>query len=253
MHMPRRVSRKTAPADGAPAVEDLPKILQPTREPDFQQDRARRSYLALLDAATALFGTDGYDATGTPEIAAKARVSVGTFYRYFEDKHAIYLEIARRTMVAAYRETIAGLGPERFVGRARHETIRDTIAILFDHVLERPLLTRSFQEMAMRDPAVAEISRAFERIALVRMTALISAVVPRSITPDPEATAWVLYGAAMHAAYGIAGQFGPAPIGAARARSALVTFIERALFPSSESRTSAPPSASRTRAKRATR
>jgi len=210
--------------------DGLPVVLRATKEPDFRQDRARRSYLALIDAATVLFGSQGYDAVGTPEIAQEAGVSVGTFYRYFDDKREIYLEIARRTMVAAYRGTLADLGPERLLGRARHETISETIAILFEHVLSKPQLTRSFQEMSLRDPAVAEVSRAFDQVSIVRIATLIAAIVPRDVVPDPEATAWVLYGAAMHTAYGLAGHYGPPPIGAERARKALTDFIERALF-----------------------
>jgi AcrR family transcriptional regulator len=206
-------------------------VLRATREPDFRQDRSRRSYLALIEAATALFGSRGYDAVGTPEIAQHAGVSVGTFYRYFDDKHVIYLEIARRTMTSAYCETIANLDPERFLGRARHETISETIAILFDHILSKPQLTRSFQEMSLRDPEMAEVSRAFEQVSIQRITVLISAIIPRDVVPDPEATAWVLHGSALHAAYGLAGHYGPPPISADRARKALTDFIERALFP----------------------
>jgi AcrR family transcriptional regulator len=223
-------------SDSGPAaqwLDNLPVVLRPAREPDFRQDRARRSYLALLDAATALFGAQGYDAVGTPEIAQRAGVSVGTFYRYFTDKHEIYLEIARRTMVAGYHKTIADLGPERFVGRARHETISETIAILFDHVLSQPELTRSFREMSLRDPQVAEVSRAFEQVAVTRIAALITALVSRDVVPDPDATAWVLHGAVVEAAYGLAGHRGPPPISAERARQALTDFIERAIFPRS--------------------
>ena len=217
----------------APLLDSLPVVLRPSREPDFRQDRARRSYLALIDAATALFGVHGYDAVGTPEIAQRAGVSVGTFYRYFTDKHEIYLEIARRTMVAGYHKTIANLGPERFAGRARHETISETIAILFDHVLSQPQLTRSFREMSLRDPQVAEVSRAFEQVAVTRIGALITALVGRDVVPDPDATAWVLHAAVLEAAYGLAGHRGPPPISAERARQALTDFIERAIFPRS--------------------
>src|SRR6478609_7981345 len=77
--------------------------------PEFRQERSRRSYQALLDAAEVLFSSHGYDAVGTPEIAEKAGVSVGTFYRYFEDKHEVYLEIMRRTMKQAYTATIERL------------------------------------------------------------------------------------------------------------------------------------------------
>jgi AcrR family transcriptional regulator len=225
-----RVRLPTATSE-AVAVERLPKVLRPTREPDFQQDRARRSYVALMDAAAALFARHGYDAVGTPEIAERAGVSVGTFYRYFDDKHEIYLEIARRSMVAAYKETIAGLGPERFAGRARHETISETIAALFGHVLAQPELMRSFQEMSLRDAKVGEVKRAFDHVSIARITTLISSIVSRDVVPDAEATAWVLYGAAMHTAYGLAGHYGAPPVGADRARKALTDFIERALFP----------------------
>jgi AcrR family transcriptional regulator len=219
-------------ASGVPRPADrLPEVLRPTREPDFQQDRSRRSYLALLDAATALFSAQGYDAVGTPEIAQRAGVSVGTFYRYFDDKQAIYLEIARRTLTAAYTDTIADLGPERFLGRERRDTISETIAVLFDHVMSQPLLTRSFREMALRDARVAELLRAFEQVSVARIAHLISAIVAPDIVPDPEATAWVLHAAAMETAYLLAGHLGAPPIGAPRARKALTDFIERALFP----------------------
>jgi AcrR family transcriptional regulator len=206
-------------------------ILRATKEPDFRQERSRRSYLALIEAATELFSTSGYDAVGTPEIAQHAGVSVGTFYRYFDDKHEVYLEIVRRTIASAYSETIESLGPERFVGLARHETISETVALLFEHVLSRPQLSRSFREMTLRDAQVAELSRAFEQVAVTRITTLVTAITPREVVPDPEATAWVLYGSAMHAAYGLAGHAGPSPIGIERARTALTDFIERALFP----------------------
>jgi AcrR family transcriptional regulator len=214
-----------------PAPRDPEAILRATREPDFHQERSRRSYLALIEAATELFAAHGYDAVGTPEIAQRAGVSVGTFYRYFDDKHEVYLEVSRRTMVQAYSETIEGLGPERFNGRGRRDTISETVAILFANVLARPQLSRSFTEMSLRDPQVAELRRAFETISIQRLTALISAIVPRDVVPDPEATAYVLYGSAMQTAYGLAGHVGEPPVDAERARAALTSFIERALFP----------------------
>ncbi len=207
-------------------------LLRATREPDFRQERSRRSYLALIDAATELFSAHGYDAVGTPEIAQRAGVAVGTFYRYFDDKHEVYLEVTRRSMVAAYSATIEGLGPERFIGKARHETLRATITVLFEHVLLRPQLSRSFTEMSLRDPQVGELRRAFETVSVQRLSQLIKAIVPREIAPDPEASAYVLYGCVMHCAYGLAGHVGPPPIDVERAQQALTTFIERTLFPS---------------------
>lgn len=205
-------------------------LFQEPDGPEFRQERAKRSYEALLTAAEELFSVHGYDAIGTPEIAQKAGVSVGTFYRYFDDKHEVYIEIMRRMMVAAYNETIARLLPEHFVGLARHETIAEACAILFDHVLSRPQLTRSFMEMSLRDSNVAELRRAFEQLGCQRLAVLIEAVTARERVPDPEAFAYVLYGSAMQCAYGLAVHLVPPSIDRERARAALTTFIERALF-----------------------
>lgn len=211
-------------------VRSVDDIFREPEGPEFRQERSRRSYEALLAAAEELFALHGYDAIGTPEIAQKAGVSVGTFYRYFDDKHEVYLEITRRMMASAYKETIERLTPEHFVGRARHETISEACGILFDHVLSRPQLTRSFMEMSLRDSHVAELRRAFEHLGCERLARLIEAITPRDVVPDPEAFAYVVYGAAMQCAYGLAVHLVPSSIDRERARAALTAFIERALF-----------------------
>jgi AcrR family transcriptional regulator len=216
-----------------PATRTPEDIFREPDGPEFRQERSRRSYEALLTAAEELFAVHGYDAIGTPEIAHKAGVSVGTFYRYFDDKHEVYLEIMRRMMVAAYNETIDRLTPDHFVGLARHETISEACSILFEHVLSRPQLTRSFMEMSLRDAQVAELRRGFEQLGVQRLATLIEAITPREHVPDPEAFAYVLYGAAMQCAYGLAVHLVPSTIDRERARAALTAFIERALFANS--------------------
>jgi len=227
--MGRRALAKSA--GGARQVSHANTLFDEPTGPDVRQERAKRSYLALLDAGEELFTKHGYDAVGTPEIAQKAGVSVGTFYRYFVDKHEVYLEIMRRTLAAAYNETINNLTPERFVGKARHETIDEACRLLFSHVLDRPQLTRSFMEMSLRDTQVAELRRAFEQLACGKLAQLIGAVTTRDKVPDPDAMAYVLYGAAMQCAYGLAVHLVPVAIDRERARIALGAFIERALFP----------------------
>jgi hypothetical protein len=102
---------------------------------------------------------------------------------------------------------------------------------LFQHVLDRPQLTRSFMEMSLRDTAVAELRRAFEQLACQKLAELIAAVTTRAQVPDPEATAYVIHGAAMQCAYGLAVHLVPVAIDRERARAALAAFIERSLFP----------------------
>lgn len=206
-------------------------VLREVPSPEFRQERSRKSYEALIDAATELFAKHGYDAVGTPEIADRAGVSVGTFYRYFDDKHVVYLEIMRRTIGAMYADTIEGLTPEHFAKRTRHETIQEACRLLFQHVLEHPALTRSFMEMSLRYADVAELRRAFDLLTIQRLTTLITAITPRDSVPDPEAYAYVVYGAAMQCAYGMAVHLVPSSIDRERTQTALASFIERALFP----------------------
>lgn len=57
-----------------------------------RMDRWARTHEALRAAALELFAAQGYDATGTAEIAARAGVSEMTLFRHFPSKEALLLE-----------------------------------------------------------------------------------------------------------------------------------------------------------------
>ena len=65
----------------------------------FAQARAQASYEKLLGAALELYAERGYHATQTPDVAERAGMSVGGLYRYFEDKHQIFVELMHRLAV----------------------------------------------------------------------------------------------------------------------------------------------------------
>lgn len=197
----------------------------------FPQARAQRTYEALLAAAVRVFAERGYEATGTPEIAAAAGVAVGTFYRYFDDKLACYLELSRRHLAALYHRILDRLTPERFVGKARDATVAEAVAVLVDHIAESPAQYRAFLEASLRVPEVQALRRAFDEASWTRLTALVAAVCPRSDVPDPEATAWVIMHACVETATAMAGIHGPPAVSAARAKAALGALVVRALFP----------------------
>src|SRR5437762_2017558 len=123
----RPVTKTRARSAPAPAPES----------PQFQQERARRTYTALVQAAQELFGAQGYDAIGTPDIADAARQ---------------------------------------------------------------------------------------------RLAVLLAFVVPRTVCPDPAATAFVIHAAARECAFSVAGLRGTPPMAAEPVKTALGDFIERALF-----------------------
>jgi AcrR family transcriptional regulator len=211
----------------SPPIEVL--LVDP-RTPTFTQDRARRTYEALVEAAAASFMENGYDATGSPEIAARAGVAVGTFYRYFDDKKQAFLEVCRRNLALGYHRILERLTPERFSGKARHATIAEAIDILLEHVSMYPRMHRVFVEMALRDDDVAELRQAFDDASRARLTRLLQLIATRKAVPDPEATAWVIYVAAVECAGAVAGLHGPMTIEVSRAKEALSRVIERALF-----------------------
>lgn len=52
----------------------------------------------ILDAATALFLSDGFGATSIEAVARKARISKRTFYHRFDDKASLYRAVVQRLL-----------------------------------------------------------------------------------------------------------------------------------------------------------
>ena len=197
---------------------------------EFPQERARRTYEGLLASATKVFAERGFDATQTPDIAAAAGVSVGTFYRYFSDKREVFLEVLRKELADSYKHVMGGLTAEHLLGKERRATIEATMQVLFDNLLRQPKMQRLFVEMALRDEQVAELSRKFDRAAQKRIAELIAAICPPEQVADPEATAYVVHTAVVECANHIAGSHGELPVSRERSLAALTDLVYRALF-----------------------
>ena len=196
----------------------------------FTQERAHRTYLALIEAAGKVFLELGFDQTQTPDIAARAKVSVGTFYRYFKDKREIFLEIVRRHLAQAHRDVLAGLDRAGFVGKDHRTAIESVVGILLQAVKRDAAAHRLFLEMSLRDEEVGALRRAFDAEGRRRLAALIAEVCPTDLVADPEATAYVIHTSVVECALDMAGAHGPIPVPEERASAALVEVISRALF-----------------------
>lgn len=212
----------------ARSKEASPLFVGPARE--FPQERARRTYENLVDAGARLFAQRGFDATQTPDIAAAASVSVGTFYRYFTDKLEILVEIQRRHFARAYHDVMARLTPDRFAGKDRRATIEDAIAVLLDHIHRSPEMQRVFLEMSLRDEKVAALKNAFDDASRKALAALIASICPRDQVADPESTATIIYTAVLECALAISGARGAIPVSRERALGALTEMVYRAIF-----------------------
>jgi len=71
---------------------------RPRRIP--QQDRARLTRDAIVEAAAHLLAARGWQASTTNHIAQRAGVSIGSLYKYFPNKASILAEVARRRIDA---------------------------------------------------------------------------------------------------------------------------------------------------------
>ena len=66
--------------------------------------RGRATKQALLNAAEQVFGETSFDGASIAEITRRAGVAQGTFYQYFPDKRAAFIELVRQLNHAMRRE-----------------------------------------------------------------------------------------------------------------------------------------------------
>ncbi len=67
--------------------------MAPTKTRIPKQKRSMEKKQRIKDAAIKLMSEKGYHNTSSNEIAKEADVSIGTFYSYFKDKKALYVEL----------------------------------------------------------------------------------------------------------------------------------------------------------------
>ncbi len=216
------------PAPSAKRGGDPP--IGPARR-EFQQERARATYKALLKAASELFRQNGFRATQVPEIAKRAGVSVGAFYRYFDDKRAVLVDgvhdalesnrlaQARALRVWRRRITDGEADPRAFLETAVEFTAQ-RLAVHAD-------LLRIFVTLSYEDEEVAALRRAYDESERRELARFIAAVTPRDRIPSPLAAARVVDIAAEEIASWGALEGGRA---AKEARAALVEMLDRYLF-----------------------
>lgn len=156
-------------------------------------DRSRR----ILEAASALFRAEGYDAVRIEDIAAAADVSAGTCYNYFSTKGDILLAIVAmevEEVIEAGRAVVADPPPD--VAEALDRLIR----IYYDHsllYLSKELWRRAIA-LTVEAPETPFSQRylALDRLLVGQVSALLAALQARNqLHPDiaPEVLGRVLF------------------------------------------------------------
>ena len=76
-----------------------------------QEQRREKTRALIVEAATTLFGRDGFDGTTIDDIAAQAGVAKGAVYHHFSNKRAIFesvFEWVSVSVVQYVRESVSG-------------------------------------------------------------------------------------------------------------------------------------------------
>jgi TetR/AcrR family transcriptional repressor of uid operon len=151
---------------------------------DGAPDRQAR----ILDAAERCFVRSGFHRTTMQDVAAEAAMSPGNLYRYFPSKDAMMAGLAERdradvaedfSKLAAsenFLEVFAGIGRKHFQHEPRAKAI----------------LCLEIWAEATRNPAFAEMTKAFDCDVIGRMTGLFREAQEQGFiaaTSDPETLA----------------------------------------------------------------
>lgn len=92
--------------------------------------RGRQTRQRILDATEELFGEKGYEQTGIVEICQRAGVAQGTFYIYFADKKAAFVELVKELNHSLRREiaeAVKGISDRIEIERVGFRTFFDFV------------------------------------------------------------------------------------------------------------------------------
>lgn len=121
--------------------------------------RGERTRRAVLDAAVARFGRDGYRATSVADVARDAGVGGTVPYAYFPSKEALFLAAVDEDAAAVIAEGVAHLAAGQ-LRRWRATLLPTLLGALDRHPLARRLLAGREPEVTARVlevPALAEL------------------------------------------------------------------------------------------------
>jgi AcrR family transcriptional regulator len=158
-----------------------------------RQKRGIETKGRIIQAARELFSRKGFHGTNSKEIAAAAGVSIGTFYSYFEDKKALFLEVLEDHNEGLIRK-IFGQGQDGFMQPGDKKKFIDRLIRmgLAAHDLS-PQFHREALGMKYSDPGVEAIHSRVEGLVLDRLASLFKSMGDKIRIRDVEAAAAVVY------------------------------------------------------------
>src|SRR5437870_13406140 len=112
--------------------------------------KGARTRRALLDAAVARFGRDGYRGTSIAEIARDARLSGTAAYAYFPNKEALFVAAVDEDAAAVIQEGLSSIVDHTELDRWRETLIFALLAAVARHPLARRVLAGLEPDLTVR-------------------------------------------------------------------------------------------------------
>ncbi len=193
-----------------------------------QQQRSIETRNSILEAARALFSEKGFHGTNSKEIAARAAVSIGSFYSYFKDKKVLFIEVFRAYEHERIMQILKAQNRQRFEAQGGRALVRGIIeSVLAAHDLS-PRFEREAMLMCYADPAVEAIHAEIEEQVHRQLVETLTQVADRLRVEDLEAAAAVISNAVETTVHQI--KLFDAPVSDTRLIEALTDMIHRFLF-----------------------
>ena len=126
--------------------------------------KGERTRKALLEAAIARFGRDGYRGTSVAEIARDARLSGTAAYVYFPNKEALFVAAVDEDAAAVIDEGLSTLTDDIDLDKWRRSLIFTLLSAVERHPLARRVLSGLEPEFTVRllsIPALEQLRKAF--------------------------------------------------------------------------------------------
>jgi AcrR family transcriptional regulator len=109
--------------------------LSPRKKPT--QSRSAKTVETILEGAARILEQHGFEGYTTNKIAARAGVSIGSLYQYFQTRDAVTIALIARESVARAADVKAAL-----LAPDWHRALRGMIETAVRHQLQRPQLAR---------------------------------------------------------------------------------------------------------------
>lgn len=162
-----------------------------------KQARSEETLRRLLDAGEALISEKGLADASVPEIARKAKSSVGGFYARFRDKDELLRALEERFMAEIEARLDALTRVENWEGASMKEMLSACVRELVDVYQARGALILAFISRASHDPTLWSNGVLLRRRVSAQVGRLFMAHASDISHPDPERAVSVAVSMAM--------------------------------------------------------